>query len=118
MHDGRTELEVEVRLDALLGDGLGDSVRSLPSANILGSWRRKRERNAPLGVPTLELTSEEVAQPALEEGDDTAEEEEPNAPSWGPESDSRTLADGTRVEAGVDLLRRVGRGERALEGKK
>lgn len=59
--------------------------------------------DVPLGVTTLELTREKVSEPALEEGDDSSEEEEPDAPSGSPESDSRTLADGTRVEASVDL---------------
>jgi hypothetical protein len=65
--------------------------------------RKREKKNAPLRVPALELTSEEVAQPSFEEGDDTTKEEEPDAPSWSPETDSGTFADGTRVEAGVDL---------------
>lgn len=68
--------------------------------------RRKRE-NVPLRVPALELTREEVAQPALEEGNDSTKEEEPDAPSGRPEPDSRSLADGSRVEARVDLRSRA-----------
>lgn len=80
VHDGGAELEVEVRLDALLGDRLGDA----------------------LGVPALELTGEQVAEPALEQRDDAAQEEEPDAPARRPEADTGALADGVGVEARVD----------------
>lgn len=85
VHDGRTEFEIEMRLDTLLRDSLCDSLR----------------------VTTFELTSEQVAEPSLEERDDTTKEEEPDAPSGSPESDSWTFADGTRVEASVDLDRKA-----------
>lgn len=81
VHDGGTELEVEVRVDPLLRDRLGDSLRVTP----------------------LELTREEVAEPALEKRDDTAKEEEPDTPARRPEADTGTLSDGTGVEARVDL---------------
>lgn len=48
MHDGRAELEVKVRLDALLGHRLCDA----------------------LCVAALELAREQVVEPALEQGDD------------------------------------------------
>lgn len=81
VHDGGTELEIEVRVDPLLRDRLGDSLR----------------------ITTFELTREEVAEPALEERDDTAKEEEPDTPARRPETDTGTLSDGTGVEARVDL---------------
>jgi hypothetical protein len=81
VHNGRTKLEVEVRVNPLLRNCLRDTLR----------------------VTSLELTREEVTEPAFEEGNDTAEEEEPDAPSGSPETDTGTLTDGTGVEAGVDL---------------
>ena len=80
VHDGGAELEVEVRLDALLGDRLGDA----------------------LGVPALELTGEQVAEPALEQRDDAAQEEEPDTPARRPEADAGPLADRVGVETRVD----------------
>ena len=80
MHDGGAQLEVEVRVDALLGDRLGDALR----------------------VAALELAREEVAEPPLEERDDAAQEEEPHAPAGRPEADAGTFADGPSVEARVD----------------
>jgi hypothetical protein len=53
MEDERSQFQVIVRLDTLLGDGQSDT----------------------LAVSTLELTSEQVTEPALEQGDDTAQEE-------------------------------------------
>mmetsp|Transcript_6179 Transcript_6179/g.20144 ORF Transcript_6179/g.20144 Transcript_6179/m.20144 type:complete len:665 (-) Transcript_6179:1552-3546(-) len=85
VHDGGAEFEVEVRLDALLRDGLGDA----------------------LGVAALELAGEQVAEPPLEEGHDAPEEEEPDAPPRRPEADPRPFADGARVEARVDQVLEV-----------
>ena len=117
MHDGGTELEVEVRLDALLGDRLGDSK---DEGSVGRSVLAKRWSDAPLRVTTLELASEQVAEPALEQRDDSAKEEEPDPPAGGPEPDSGALADGTRVEARVDLGARTrsasGLVERAASG--
>lgn len=59
--------------------------------------------DVPLRIATLELTSEQVAEPSLEERDDTTEEEEPNAPSGSPETNTRTFTDRSGVEASVDL---------------
>lgn len=81
VHDGGTEFEIEVRVDPLLRDRLGD----------------------PLRVATFELTREEVAEPALEERDDTAKEEEPDTPARRPEADTGTLSDGAGVEARINL---------------
>ena len=85
VHDGGAELEVEVGLDALLGDREGDA----------------------LGAPPFELAREQVAQPALEQGDDAAQEKEPDAPHGRPEADAGALADGARVEAPVDEVLEV-----------
>lgn len=81
VHDGRAKLEVEVRVDTLLRDRLGDALR----------------------VAALELAGEQVAEPALEKRDDAAQEEEPDAPAGRPEADTRTLADRTGVEPRIDL---------------
>lgn len=85
VHDRGPELEIEVALHALLGDGLGDA----------------------LGVAALELPGEQVAQPPLEQRHDAAEEEEPHAPGRRPDAAAGTLADGTSVEAVVDEVLEV-----------
>ncbi|RUP50906.1 hypothetical protein BC936DRAFT_137166 [Jimgerdemannia flammicorona] len=77
VHDGGAELEVIVGLDALLGDGLCDT----------------------FGVTTLEMTGEQVAEPALQERHNTAHEEEPYAPPGCPDTHARALADRAGVEA-------------------
>ena len=81
-HDGSTQLQVEVRLDTLLGDRLGDSLR----------------------VSSLELSGQQVVEPSLEQGNDTSHEEQPDPPSWRPEPDTGTLSNGTRVEPRVDQV--------------
>mmetsp|Transcript_7034 Transcript_7034/g.20668 ORF Transcript_7034/g.20668 Transcript_7034/m.20668 type:complete len:555 (-) Transcript_7034:1166-2830(-) len=85
VHDRRAQLEVKVRLDALLRDRLGDA----------------------LGVAALELAREQVAEPALQERHDAAEEEEPHAPARRPEAAAGALAHGARVEAVVDQVLQV-----------
>lgn len=85
VHDSGTKFEIEVRFDTLLRNRLCDSLR----------------------VTTFELTSEQIAEPSLEERNDTAKEEEPDAPSGSPESDTRTFTDWSRVEASVDLGRKA-----------
>ncbi|CAN8015572.1 unnamed protein product, partial [Ixodes persulcatus] len=89
------QLKVEVALDALLGDRLGDA----------------------LGVASLELPGQQVAQPALQQGGDAPHEEEPHPPAGGPDPAARALAHGalehTRergtppVEAVVDQVLEV-----------
>lgn len=86
-----------MRVDTLLRDRLGDALR----------------------VAALELSSEEVAEPTLEQRDDTAQEEEPDTPAGRPETDTGTLADRTRVEARVDLGDVAGQhGPSAAEGRR
>lgn len=80
MHNGSAELKIVVRLDTLLRDRLRDT----------------------LTVTTLELTREQVAEPTLEERDDATHEEQPYTPAGCPETDTRALANRTRVEAVVD----------------
>ena len=70
VHDRGTKLEIEVRLDSLL---------------------RHRLRHT-LGVTTLKLTRQKISEPALEEGSDSAHEEEPDAPTWSPKSAARSFA--------------------------
>ena len=88
-HDGGAQLQVEVGLDALLGDGLGDA----------------------LGLAPLELPREQVAQPALQQRHDAAQEEEPDAPHGRPEAHAGALAHRARVEAVVDQVLQVLRGK-------
>lgn len=52
-HDGGAQLQVEVGLDALLGDSLGNT----------------------LGLAALELARQEVTQPALQQRHDAAQKE-------------------------------------------
>mmetsp|Transcript_45139 Transcript_45139/g.81181 ORF Transcript_45139/g.81181 Transcript_45139/m.81181 type:complete len:277 (+) Transcript_45139:4424-5254(+) len=80
VHDGCTELQVEVTLHALLRDGLGHT----------------------LTHTALELPGQEVAKPSLKQRHDSPKEEEPNAPAWCPEAATWTLAYWTRVETVVD----------------
>ena len=85
VHHRRAQLEVVVRLDALLGHRLGDA----------------------LGRAALELARQQVAQPALEERHHAAQEEEPHAPARRPEAAAGALAHGPRVEAVVDQVLQV-----------
>eukprot|EP01137_Pigoraptor_chileana_P034039 Opistho-2@25961 len=80
VHDSRAELEVKVRLDTLLRHCLCDS----------------------LGRAALKLTREEVAQPALEQGDNATEEEHPHPPARRPKTASGALPDRASVEAIVN----------------
>ena len=59
----RTELQIEVTLHTLLGDGLGHA----------------------LGVAPFKLPGQQVAQPALQQGRDAAHEEHPHTPPGGPD---------------------------------
>lgn len=73
VHDGSSELEIKVRLTALLGHGLGSST----------------------GSTALKVAREEVAQPSLQERDDAAQEKEPNTPARRPEAHTGTLSNRT-----------------------
>lgn len=84
-HDGGTQFEIEVRLDTLLGDGLGDSLRVSP----------------------FKLPGQQVVQPSFEQGDDTSHEEQPDPPSRRPETDTGSLSNGSRVEPCVDQVFQV-----------
>ncbi len=64
-----TELEIVVTFDALLRDGVRDSLR----------------------LPPLEVSAEQIAEPPLEEWSDTSQEEQPDAPHGSPEPASWTL---------------------------
>ena len=81
VHDGGAKLEVKVGLDPLLRHRLGHALR----------------------VSTLELPREEVAEPAFEQRGHSAEEEEPNPPTWGPKATSGALSDGS-LKLGPTLL--------------
>jgi hypothetical protein len=84
-HDSSAKLQVEVRFDTLLRDCLGNT----------------------LAVSALELTREQVTEPALQERDDSAHEEQPYPPGRGPETATRTLTNGTCVESVVDEMLQV-----------
>eukprot|EP00123_Amoebidium_parasiticum_P018100 comp24100_c1_seq1/m.43517 comp24100_c1_seq1/g.43517 ORF comp24100_c1_seq1/g.43517 comp24100_c1_seq1/m.43517 type:complete len:308 (+) comp24100_c1_seq1:5498-6421(+) len=85
VHHRRTQLQVKVRLHTLLGDRLGNA----------------------LAVSPLKLTGQKVPQPALQEGDDAAQEEDPYTPTRRPEPTPWTLAHCARVEAVVDQMLQV-----------
>ena len=57
-----------------------------------------------LGLPTLKLPCQQVAQPPLQQGHDTSEEEEPNPPHGSPEPYTWTLAHRPGVESVVDQV--------------
>ena len=61
----------------------------------------------PLGLAPLKLTRQQVAQPPLQQGDHAAQEEEPDAPHGGPDTHTRALADGSRVEPVVDKVLQI-----------
>ena len=85
MHHRRPQLQVKVRLDPLLGHRLGDA----------------------LAVATLELAREQVAKPALEQRDDAAQEEQPDAPHGRPEAHARPLTHGPGVEPVVNQVLQI-----------
>ena len=72
-------------LDTLLGDSLGDALR----------------------IASLELASEEITKPAFKKWHNTTHEEQPDAPTGSPEADTRTLSNGTCIEAIVDEVLQV-----------
>ena len=84
MHDGGSELEIEVTLDSLFGDGFGDALR----------------------VTTLELTRQQIAQPSLQQRRDAAHEEQPHAPTGRPKTAAGAFADGT-LEEDEQMVRSV-----------
>mmetsp|Transcript_62206 Transcript_62206/g.196852 ORF Transcript_62206/g.196852 Transcript_62206/m.196852 type:complete len:623 (-) Transcript_62206:2053-3921(-) len=85
VHHRRAQLEVEVRLHPLLGDGLGHA----------------------LGVAPLELPRQQVPEPPLQQRHNAAEEEEPHPPHGSPEPHAWALADWARVETVVDQVLQV-----------
>jgi hypothetical protein len=85
MHDSSSKLEVVMRLDTLFGDSLGDALR----------------------ITSLELPREEITKPTFKKGHDTTHEEQPDAPAGSPEADTRTLTNGTCIEAIVDEVLQV-----------
>ena len=74
-----------MRLDTLLGDGLGDTLR----------------------ITSLELAREKITEPTFKKRYNTTHEEKPDAPAGGPEADTGTLANGTSIEAIVDEMLQV-----------
>ena len=67
---GGTKLQIVVTLDSLFRHRLSDA----------------------LGVSTLELAGEQVAEPALQQRRHAAHEKEPHTPARRPEATARTLA--------------------------
>jgi hypothetical protein len=85
MHDSSSKLEVVMRLDTLLGDGLGDALR----------------------ITSLELAREKNTKPVFKKWYNATHKEEPDAPTGSPEANTRTLANGTGIEAIVDEMLQV-----------
>ena len=55
-------------------------------------------------IATLELSSEEVAQPALKKGNYAMHEEQPNVPSGHAETTTRALSNWTHIKTIVDQM--------------
>ena len=85
MHDSSSKLEVVMRLDTLLGDGLGEALR----------------------IVSIELAREKITKPAFKKWYNATHKEEPDAPTRSPEVNARTLANGTGIEAIVDEMLQV-----------
>ena len=58
-------------------------------------------------MPTLELTCEQISKPALQKGDDAAQEEKPNSPAWRPKANARTLTNRAGIESVVNQMLQV-----------
>jgi hypothetical protein len=71
--------------NALLSDGLGNAFR----------------------ITSLELTRQKIAKPAFKKWYDATHEEKPDAPTGSPETDTRTLTNGTSIEAIIDEMLQV-----------
>ena len=74
-----------MRLDTLLGDGLGNALR----------------------ITSLELGREKITKPAFKKWYNATHKKEPDAPTRSPEANTRTLANGTGIEAIVDEMLQV-----------
>jgi hypothetical protein len=74
-----------MRLDTLLGDGLGDTLR----------------------ITSLELAREKITKPTFKKRYNTTHEEKPDAPAGSPEADTGTLANRASIEAIVDEVLQV-----------
>ena len=80
VHDRRSELEIKVTLDSLLGHRLGDALRRT----------------------TFELSSKQVTEPAFKQRHDTAHKEQPNSPTWCPEATTRSFTNWSSIESIID----------------
>ena len=85
VHDGSAQLQIVMRLDALLGDRFGDAFR----------------------VTSLELTREQIAKPTLEQWRDATQEEQPDAPAGRPKSTAGSFAHRTRVKSIINKMLQV-----------
>ena len=98
----------------VVADALGHHVRDVVDHRLsqlqivvtLHALLRHRVRDR-VAVSALELTRQQVLQPALQQRDDAAQEEEPHAPAGEPEAAAGALADGPGVEAVVDEVLEV-----------
>ena len=128
-HHRRSQLQVKVRLNPLLRHRFGNALRRQSFmliaicktlTEILRSiaqqycdaqnhTERQLGRGACLRLAALELARQQVAEPALQQRHDAAQEEQPDAPHGRPEADARPLAHRPRVEAVVhDVLQVCG----------
>ena len=82
LDDSRSELEIILTLNSLLGHRLCNTLR----------------------VTTFELPGKKITKPTLEQRNDTADEKDPNAPSWCPEADTGAFTDLTSIEAIVNQV--------------
>jgi len=83
IHDhSRSQLQVILRLNSLLSYSLSCALRVSP----------------------LELSSQQIPQPTFQEWNDTSEEEKPDSPAGGPETDTRAFANWTGIETIIDQV--------------
>lgn len=82
VHDGRAQLQIKVGLNSLLGNRASDS----------------------FGVTALELASQKVAQPSLQQRNNATKEKHPNSKHGKPKANSWAFLNRPRVEPVVDQM--------------
>lgn len=85
VHHCRTQLQIIMRFNSLLGDSPRHS----------------------LGLSTFELPRKKVPKPSLQQRNNSSKEEKPHAPHRSPESHPRTLSHGSSIEPVVDQMFQV-----------
>ena len=103
VHHGSTQLKIIVRLHTLLRNGLRDTL-AVTSFELTGKQVSKPR------VPTsdhVKVRESSKCLPSLKKRHDTTHEEQPDPPARCPETNTRSLADRTSIEAVVDEMLEV-----------